>query len=390
MSGHQLGWWHRVAVLAVVAASGVAVIYVPQPIQPLVAEEFGLGPAGAGASTIAVQAGYALGILVLVSAGDRFDPRRQVVAQLVATSVVLAAAAASPTHTVYVIACLVAGATATHGQIVVTTALRLAPQPARARTVAVLLGVVVVGLFATRTGLGALAGSWGWRGVLVGASAVLALLVIPALVVVPRRVAVGTPHVGKVLASLPRVARTRHLQLMTAVHALAFSAFIAVWATSTVHAVADLGLTVAGAAALGVTGIAAGVFAIAVSGTHSRLGARRSVSVALYVLSVGAVVLTLGGAWLPGLLTGLFLMTLGMITSQVTTQAGALAAVVPGEVGRANTVYLVTTFVVSSVVTAVAGPLWQRAGFVAVSVMAATLSVAALILARLNEERFVD
>lgn len=253
-----------------------------------------------------------------------------------------------------------------------------------------LLGAFVVGLFATRTGLGTLAGSVGWRAVLLGASALLALLVVPALAVVPRRVGATGLRIGPVLASIPRVGRSRTLRLMTGVHALSFSAFIAAWATSTVHAVTDLGLSVGGAAAIGVAGVAAGVLAIALAGMHRRLGAQRSITLALCVLCAGAAALAVGGSWLPGLLAGLFLMTLGMITSQVTTQSRALAAVVPDEVGRANTVYLVTTFVASALATAVAGILWQRAGYLAVGLMAVVLSTSALVLARAAATHFVD
>ena len=119
--------------MAVIAASGVAIIYIPQPIQTLVAEEFGIPIDASAAATTAVQAGYAVGIVLLVSLGDRFAARSQVTLQLLATAVALVGAALAPAYAFYVVMCFVAGSTATIGQLLVAAALRLAPPAVRAR-----------------------------------------------------------------------------------------------------------------------------------------------------------------------------------------------------------------------------------------------------------------
>ena len=118
--------------MAVIAAGGVAVIYVPQPIQTLVAEEFGVPIDASAAATTAVQAGYAVGIVLLVSLGDRFAARSQVTVQLIATAAALTGAASLRAYAFYVVMCFIAGATATIGQLLVAAALRLAPPEGRA------------------------------------------------------------------------------------------------------------------------------------------------------------------------------------------------------------------------------------------------------------------
>jgi len=86
MVGPDDRWGRRVAAMAVIAGAGVAVIYIPQPIQTLVAAEFAVGGAASAAPTIAVQVGYALGIGLLVALGDRVSTRLQSSVQLGATA----------------------------------------------------------------------------------------------------------------------------------------------------------------------------------------------------------------------------------------------------------------------------------------------------------------
>jgi predicted MFS family arabinose efflux permease len=264
MSVNERDWGRRVSAMAVIAATGVAVIYIPQPIQTLVAAEFGVEGSATAAAAIAIQAGYALGVVLLVSLGDRYSARRQVTAQLVATALALAGAALAPGFALYVALCFLAGATATIGQILVSAALRLAPPAVRARTTAVLLGSFIVGLFIVRTALGAVADAIGWRGALV-ACAVFALALVPlSLRFSPRDAPADPPAYSRILASIPRVAaRSSALRIMTGIHVLVFAAFIALWSMTTVHAVEALGLSVSQAALLGLAGLAGGIATIA-------------------------------------------------------------------------------------------------------------------------------
>ncbi len=374
-------WARRVAPLAIVAASGVAVIYLPQPIQTLVADGFRIAASAAAIAPVAVQLGYALGLILFVSMGDRFSPRAQVSAQMAATALSIAAAALAPSYSVYVVACFVSGATASYGQLIIATALRSAPEESRSRIVAVLLGAFLVGLFLVRTGLGATAGALGWRAVLLGIAALVLVLLVPARLSVPHESRDSPPGIWQVISSLPGVARrSPALMLMSATHAIAFAGFIAAWATSTLLAIDTMGLSVTEAALPGIAGMLGGAVGILLARVHRRLGSRRSVLAAIIVLFSGAALLAVGGTWLPGLVVGLFLMSVGLITSQVTTQAHALAAVAPAETGRANTVYTATTFFAGGLATWIADALFRAAGFPAVGLLVTATALVALAL----------
>lgn len=381
-------WGRQVAAMASIAATGVAVIYIPQPIQTLVADDFAVPPSTSSAALIAVQAGYALGIVLLVSLGDRVSARRQVTTQLVATAGALALAAAAPSYPLHVVLCFVAGMTATVGQLLVSAALRLAPPAARARTVAVLLGSFLIGLFTVRTALGSLAAAIGWRGALVVCAAVVLALVPLSLRVSPRDVPVDPPSYGRILASIPGIAvRSSTLRLMTAVHVLCFMAFIATWSMTTLHATGELGLTVAQAALLGLAGLIGGAATIAAAGIHSRVGPRRSLATCLAVTVLGAALIALGAGSLPLLALGLLLLSAGMSSEQVTTQAVGLASVDPSENGRANTIFMAATFLGGTLSTTVAATLSAALGYGAVGAFALALVVIAASLALVADRR---
>ena len=374
--------------MAVIAASGVAVIYIPQPIQTLVAEEFGIPIDASAAATTAVQAGYAIGIVFLVSLGDRFASRSQVTVQLIATAAALLGAALAPAYWLYVVMCFVAGATATIGQLLVAAALRLAPPALRARTAAVLLGSFIMGLFIVRTALGAFAELLGWRGA-VGVSVVLMLALVPlSLRFAPRDHPIDPPRYRRILASIPAIVReSATLRLMSGMHVLCFAAFIAVWATTTVHAVDELGLSVTAASLIGLAGLLGGAATIGVAQLHAVVGVRRSVAISIGALLVGTTAIAIAPLALGVSVVALFLISFGMSSEQVSAQARALASVAPERSGRANTVFMAVTFLGGAIATAVAERVYVWAGFGAVGAMATLMTIGAAVVALVSARR---
>ncbi|MGY6499035.1 MAG: MFS transporter, partial [Microcella sp.] len=330
------GWGRTVASMAVIAATGVAIIYVPQPIQTLVAGEFRVSGVAASAATIAVQAGYALGIVLLVSLGDRFSARRQVTIQLGFTAAALLAAAAAPSYAVFVALCFVAGATATIGQLLVAAALKLAPPARRARTAAVLLGSFIVGLFVVRTALGGIAAALGWRGALIVIAVVVVALIPLSLATSPRKKPADPPRYATILRTIPAVAAASPtLRLLTAIHALCFMAFIALWSMATLYAVDELGASVGEAALIGLAGLAGGVLTILGAPLHARVGAQRSLAVCIGAVVIGTGLIVAAPSILPVAVLGLLLVSAGMSSEQVSTQPIALGSVDPAQNGRA-------------------------------------------------------
>lgn len=382
------GWAARVAAMAIIAAVGVSIIYVPQPIQTLAAEELGVPLGQSSAPTVAVQAGYALGVVFLVSLGDRLIPRVQVSVQLAATAIAILVAAFAQNFALFTVMMFVAGAAATIGQILVSAALRLAPPEVRARTAAVLLGSFLIGLFGVRTLLGVFAEPLGWRVVLVAAAVLVAACIPLTLRFAPGSKPPAAVSYLTIIGSIPRiVAKSSPLRLLTVTHALAFSAFISVWSMVTLYGVSELGLTVTQTATIGIAGLLGGGATVASARTQGRLGTRRALPISLIALIVGCAAIATFTHVVVIVLVGLFLVAFGMSSSQVSSQANALASVDPAESGRANTVFMATTFFASAGATAVADALMRTVGYAGVGVFALILATASLTLALIASAR---
>ena len=375
-------WMTRVTWMSVIAATGVGIVYVPQPIQPLFAQEFGIDQGWASAASVSVQAGYALGIIFLVALGDRFAPRVQVTTQLALTSLALIVTALAPHYLFIVVSVFVAGASATVGQILVSSALRLSPPEKRARTASTIVGAIVIGLFTVRTLLGSLADLVGWRiAVLIVALIVLALLPVSWKYSPPSAPA-NPPKYRTILASMPAIARrSPTLRRMAIIHLLVFAGFIAIWSMSALHAVNDLGITVTEASLLGVAGILGGVTTMVWVGRQTRVSQRALLALTLVAaaLSSRVVIFAPDELWL--LIPALFLVSFAMSSEQVVTQARALSSVSGEESGRANTVYMASTFVGSSLATAVAAWLYTQVGYFAIGIFALACVLAATAVA---------
>lgn len=374
-----MDWRRRVTLMALVSAVGVAIVYLPQPLQTLQADEFGVDAATSAWPQIVSQLGYAAGILFLLPASDRGSTRRQVTLQLIVTAGALVAAAAAPTFVVLCVAVAVVAAATTVGPVLIADTIRLAPVEVRRRSAAVLGGAFLVGIFTTRSLAGGLADVFGWRAVLAG-SAVLALACLPVV----RRAAddstvTGGPGYLRVLSSIPGMAvRTPVLLMNTAVQVCTFGAFIIMWGMWTVHAVAGPPqLTVLQAALVGLAGLAAGLVSIPIGRTLDRFGTRRILLAAIGVEAAGLAAVVAAPESIPVAIPALFAISLGAIVAQVATQSRGLAAAGPAHSARANTVYMVTAFG--------AGALWIWLGTGALATggyaLVAAVGLALLLLA---------
>ena len=89
---------HRLGLLAMAAASGIAVanIYYNQPMLGIIEAEFP-GQSAATLIPTATQLGYALGLFLLLPLGDILHRKPLIVGQFVVLAVALALAAMAPT-----------------------------------------------------------------------------------------------------------------------------------------------------------------------------------------------------------------------------------------------------------------------------------------------------
>ncbi|MDE1918558.1 MAG: MFS transporter [Sphingomonadales bacterium] len=165
--------------MTIAAGLAVANVYAIQPLLEVVGRSLALGPAHFGLLVTVTQAGYALGLLLLVPLGDRLDRRRLIVWQMALSALALAAVAMAGTVMALLVSLFAMGLLAVTVQTLVAYAGALAAPERRGAVVGTVTSGVIIGILAARFVSGGIGDVGGWRAVywvLAAASCVIALL----------------------------------------------------------------------------------------------------------------------------------------------------------------------------------------------------------------------
>lgn len=113
----------------------VANIYYCQPLIILIAKEFNLTETYAGRITYLTQAGYAIGLFLLVPLGDMFERKKQILIITLVAVISLLLAGFSKSFLVLEIACVLVGASSIVPQLILPMAANLSTDENRGHTI---------------------------------------------------------------------------------------------------------------------------------------------------------------------------------------------------------------------------------------------------------------
>ncbi|MGW2486898.1 MFS transporter [Streptomyces sp. NPDC001606] len=301
---------HLIPLLAAACGLIAAGLYYCQPLLPRIATAYGASPAAAGALVTATQAGYTLGLLLIVPLGDIVARRRLVGTLLGAGSAGMLLSGAAPRLWVLTAAGVLVGAGAVVVQILIPYAASLVPAGERGRAMGTMLTGVLLGILCSRTAAGLVGGAFGWRAVFLAAAgtlAALALLLVRVLPSSPPDVPIG--YGAQLAATLRLAASEPVLRRRSLIGACCFAAFSAFWATSAfVLAGPPYGW---GSSAIGLFALvgAAGAIAARATGRFADRGRQRTATGALLALGMaGFAALWPGGHSLVWLMAGALLL----------------------------------------------------------------------------------
>ncbi|GAA4528730.1 MULTISPECIES: MFS transporter [Nonomuraea] len=381
---HPEGGLSHGLLLLMSVATGLAVAgnYFAQPLLDLIGRELGLGPSMAALTVTAAQAGYALGLILLVPLGDLVERRRLAVSLYAATAVFLLVSATAADGTVLLVSTALTGLASVGAQVVVPFAATLAAPAERGRVVGTVMTGLMLGLLLARTASGTLSELGGWRTVYWVNAALMALTAVLLRVFLPRLGGDGGRlSYPKLLRSTMAMFRYEPLlRWRAAIGALSLASFSVLWTALTfLLAGAPYEWSESGIGLFGLVGVV-GALTATVAGRLADRGLVQIVTGAGTVLLAASwLALAAGTRSLIWLLAGVVVLDLAH-QAVLNSSQNVIYALRPEARNRINSAFMTSFFVGGAVGSALTSVVWVHGGWTAVCVLGAVLSAGTVVL----------
>lgn len=339
----------------------VANIYYCQPLVILVAREFNLSESYAGRITYLTQAGYALGLFLLVPLGDMFERRRQI---LMITGLAVAAlllAAFSHTFLLLQIACVLIGASSIIPQLILPMAANLTSDEKRGPTIGIIMSGLLIGILASRAVSGSIGFLWGWRTMYFIAAGICFLLLLLMAKRFPQSKPSFTGSYGTLMSSMWGYIKTQPvLREASIINFLAFAILSAFWTTMVLFlANPPFNFQTLQIGLFGIAGAAGALAAPLVGKLSSGQNPRKNLLTGLLLQLISIAAFYFTGSQLYLFIAGIILIDIGQQAIHVTNQT-RIYTLVPEARNRLNTIFMSVSFVGASVGSAFGLWLWEK------------------------------
>lgn len=173
--------------LATAVGTIAANLYYAQPLVAMISRSLGLAPELAGLVVTFTQAGYGLGVLLIVPLGDILESRRLVLTMIGVTILGLLGLTFAKQAIPYFAAALATGLGASTVQILVPYAAHFASEEQRGQVAGKLTSGLMTGIMLSRPTASLLADVLGWHAVFVLSAILMALLMFVLYKLLPPR-----------------------------------------------------------------------------------------------------------------------------------------------------------------------------------------------------------
>lgn len=339
----------------------VANIYYCQPLVILVAAEYNLTESGAGTTTYLTQAGYALGLFLIVPLGDMFERRRQI---LIITGVAVAAlltAALSQSFLLLQIASVLIGASSIVPQLILPMAANLTSDEKRGPTIGVIMSGLLIGILASRALSGSIGFLWGWRAMYFIAAGICLLLLLLMAKRFPQSKPTFNGTYKRLMLSMWHYLHTiPALREASLTNFLAFAVLSAFWTTMVLFlANSPFNFQTLQIGLFGIAGVAGAFAAPLVGKLSSGRNSRKNIlfGLVLQLISIIAFYVTKSNLYL--FIAGIILIDIGQQAIHVTNQT-KIYTLIPQARNRLNTIFMSISFVGASLGSALGLWLWDK------------------------------
>ncbi|MEU6387733.1 MFS transporter [Streptomyces sp. NPDC046939] len=372
----------RSLLLLMAAATGLSCAgnYVAQPLLDLISRELHLGSVLAGLLVTASQAGYALGLMLLVPLGDVVDRRRLAVTLFTATAVFLTASALAPNGPLLLAGTVLTALTSVGAQVVVAHTAALASERSRGSAVATVMSGILLGGLLARTAAGGLTGLGGWRTVYWVLAALMATAAVALHRALPRLPVVAALRYPALLRSTLALLRDEPLLRRRAVLSAFSLASYSVQLTALTFLLSGepFGWS---PPAIGLFGLVGAVGVLTMTFT-ARLGDRGHVRQvtggATALLITGWLVLLAGERSVAWLVVGVVVLNIGQQAVLNSSQT-VIYALRPEARSRINSAFMTCFFLGGALGSALASLVWAAAGWPGVCALGALLAAGSFL-----------
>ncbi len=209
-------------------------LYYAQPLISMISKAIGLDPSAAGLVVTLTQAGYGLGVLLVVPLGDILENRRLVLTMVFVTVIGLLGLAFVTQLIPYFIAAFATGVGASTVQIIVPYAAHFSAPEKRGQVVGSLMSGLMLGIMLSRPIASLLTDLFSWHAVFVLSAFLMVVLGFVLFYFLPERKPHNLNlHYTQLLASMGRLFVSTELLRRRAIYqSCLFAAFCLFWTAS--------------------------------------------------------------------------------------------------------------------------------------------------------------
>jgi predicted MFS family arabinose efflux permease len=368
--------------LAVACGVSVANVYYAQPLLDRIGAGLHVGAAQLGLVTTVTQAGYLLGLVLIVPLGDLVDRRRLIVAQGLVASAGLATAGFARDMVVFFAASAIVGLVCVVVQVIVAYAAATSRPDRRGAVVGFVTSGVVIGILAARTVSGLIADLLGWRAVYFISAGLMLALALALGVLLPPDNAAKKPasYPALITSAVTLTARDRTFRVRSLIALFMFGGFGAVWGSIALPlAAAPWHLSAGQIGLFGIVGVAGALGASQAGRLADRGRAQWVTGICLALLILSWAATREAPYSLPLLAVGILVLDFAGQALHVTSQQLIVAAN-PAASSRIIGSYMTFYSVGTGGGAIAATSLYSLAGWGAVSALGAGLSALALLV----------
>lgn len=349
-----------VALLAITAGISVANLYYCQPLLNLIRDDTGLTTFQVNLIPVFTQIGYALGLLLIIPMGDRYNRRSTILTCFVALIFSLLSIALSSNTVILLLSSFITGFFSVAPQIFIPfVSLYSKPQDKERKTGLILSGLLI-GILGSRVISGYVGEIWGWRTMYIIASAMIALSLLAIMRFFPYVSPTFKGRFTDLMQSIVQLLKNNPKAIKYATRSgLAFGSMLGMWACLAFRmkdAPFYQGSDIVGM--LGLCGVAGALTASNVGKYIPKYGVERINNIGIILILIAWCILGTMHNHYAGIIAGVIIIDIGMQCVQLSNQSATMK-LCPSASSRMNTIFMVTYFIGGSLGTLLAGTLWS-------------------------------